>query len=153
MCYFWVDNRPCGGGYNKHISSHAAIYDVGSNSNMTIQRSVNNGYHPTNCQTVPNTQFTVNATSGYWGTGTSGTSTYNPIYPDHIQIGLEVFGGSGQYSPRADWTNNQWINTGSWSYQHNAGATTVSGPVSGGWAVVPPPTGGTGGDWWASCGC
>ncbi len=154
MCYIWGDSRPCGGGIILHYGKNAS-YDVGTLSSLTIQRSANNGYHT--CR--PNTTWSVTATSGYWGTGASGTSTYNPIYPDQIQIGLEVYGSRGQYAPRADWTYNQWVNTGNWAYQRTNADTCapnppqkcIDPPTQGDWAVRPGDST-TGGNFWGRCG-
>lgn len=148
MCYMWADSRPCGGGYNQHISTTRATNDLGALSALILQRTLNNGYH--SC--TPNTQWNAYASSSYYGTGVNGTSTYNPMYPNVIEIGLEVYGNTGESAARADWTSNEWVNTGNWAYQTGDGSKTIMAPTSGAWAVLPHSSS-TGGDFYASCGC
>lgn len=147
--YIWADGRPCGGGVHTW-SGNTYGNDLGFTTNVTISGSTGSGSH--NCGGSTNRTWSATASSHYYGTGVNGTSTNNPFKPNHIIIGLEVYGNNSQSALTTDFTNNQWANNGSFQYQGNGGNSLVLSPTFGAWTIVPGP-GGTGGDWQTYCNC
>lgn len=83
-------------------------------------------------------------------------SASNVMYPDLIEIGLELTGNHGGYSGTAYFTENRWIwvlSSGEQStYQVTAGNLFQTPPVQSSWNIIPAP-GGTGGKWRTFCPC
>lgn len=131
---FWEDVRPNGGGTSVHFSNFMQSNDFGKYVTVTISKQGSD-------------QFTVSLT-GLPSTSLSGTSTYNPINIDRIDIGLELWGTSGASAPINDIGQNQWRGTdGVWHYQTRTfDEQSQKLPAKGFWNVVPAP-GNQGGKW------
>jgi hypothetical protein len=148
MCYYWADERPCGGGYHNHFG-YTAAYDIGQSAISTIQLGQNRGQETCNVGgAVPNTTWSVSETSLYWGNGfPAGLSTSNPMKPTYIDIGGEVNALNGVTNPTTTWTNNQYWFSGPWGNQTSAGSAVVNAPWNGGWINLTSP------NWQATCNC
>lgn len=142
--WFWADNRP-GGGYNAHYAtSPVTSGDYGNPVNVTIVRGSSN----------PNTHtFTVQVYGT--STGIAGSSTYNSMVPNDINIGEELYGSSGASASTALWAYNQYRPTGTYNfrYQHvlgHPGTNEVNNPPWSGWSQNVNPTNSSyGGNWYA----
>ncbi|HEY7835605.1 MAG TPA: hypothetical protein VIG30_18660, partial [Ktedonobacterales bacterium] len=133
MCYYWADERPCGGGFSAHWG-HPAANDIGQSATSTIQLGQNQGQETCGTFGVPNTTWNVSETSKHWGSGfTASASTYNPMKPTEINIGGRLDASGGVTNPTTTWTNNQYWFSGPWGNQTSAGSYAVDAPWDGGW--------------------
>ena len=144
LCYFWADNRP-GGGFHEH-NRLLPSDDVGTNTQFIIERDqYNSSYWYVSIYTANN------------GDGDFfGTSTNNLIYPQDIQIGMELAGSSGAHAPFAYFSQNGWESSGhygSFNWQGNSGSWFQKNPpVNSGWDY-PPNGSNQGGIWDTQCNC
>lgn len=121
--YFWADNRPgqncippfCSGSYNEHYPGVVPSTDYGVYHGYNVQRQSDHS------------QWEVA------GPGFVNTSTSNPITPNQMYVGAELYGPNssttGAYGGYAHFTENRWTNSsGNSQYQGcgNSGAGLVT---------------------------
>ncbi len=82
--------------------------------------------------------------------------TNDPMEPSTIQIGSELVGTTSAYAEGAHWTDNMYIESGSYYYQTSDTPALVSpqqgSPEHASWSVLPSNSS-TGGDFYSYCGC
>lgn len=141
--YYWGDNRP--GNFNFHAWTFGNVQsgDLGNNVWLYIARNGNNS-----TWTVQ-----VSPQTNYW----SATSQNNLMYPDNIQMGMELLGSSGASANTGYFTYNYWQSTrdSSWHPQENSGSYfPPNSPVEAGWYQYPASNGSNnGGSFYTTCGC
>jgi hypothetical protein len=145
--YFWADNRPCSGGFYAHVGG-AINSDIGSNVPILIYTAGGSAH---SCSS--NGKWNVEI----WGNGgvarMLGTSTWNPMQPYWWQLGVEVYGNTGQSAVLNDFQYNSfWPQGGSWQYTTSDATVTNVAPANAYWNW-PPSRSRTGGDLRTSCGC
>ncbi len=154
-CYFWADNRPSAPGtqynYHEHFMGSTPYQDYGHGVEFKVVQATDgpgryNVYvYDKQCLLVPDY---------------TGLSVEDQMIPTGVDIGLELEGTNGAYSPRAEYTSSQFQDNTGWHYEIDGG-TDISdagsppgpvSPVSRGWDAVPANNGyaatNYGGDWY-----
>lgn len=154
-CYFWADNRPSAPGtvnnYNEHVLGNTPYQDFNHGVEFKIVQATDGpGRYDVqafdkNCLLVPD--FTA-------------VSVEDQLIPTGVDMGMELAGGNGAYSPRAEFTSSQFQDNTGWHYEIDGG-TDISdsnsppdprSPISRGWDAVPANDGSHatnyGGDWY-----
>lgn len=156
-CYYFEDNRPCGGGYNIHYGKNVDG-DIGFFETATVEHVTTDQYYgvcTANGGGTPNTQWYAEIDSHVHGVGMSGYSTYNPMQVNEIDLGGELQGQSEQFSGTFYMKDNSWENSGTtFTYQNWDGYYDLNeNPPWGDFWQTPPSRSSTGGEWIGSCGC
>ncbi len=134
--YFWADNRPNGGGFSFHYLTREAY---SGNVLVRITRSGSSNW---------NVLLRDNLGS------LTGTSTYNNISIDTIDIGTELHNNyQTAYEPNTYYSNNRWLGgNGSFNYQGNDGVSRhLIYPVQADWYNGQDPIHSSTGGVWYSC--
>jgi PKD repeat protein len=129
--YYWADQRPDahGGNYNEHPITSVPSGDYGNYTWFDIHRTSGNSF-----------LATISDSSYYW----TGSSTYNSMTPNQVNMGQELAGNGGASAADAYYIYMYYYDTNNNQTQMDTGTGNRINQS-------PPYVGGSGGSFYTHC--
>lgn len=141
--YYWADFRPGFDNFNIHPLGAVQSGDLGHNVFLFISLVKPGDNSDWNVEVIPQTNS--------W----SGKSGGNTMFPDNIQMGMELLGTNGASANTGYFTFNYWATgDGNFHPQTNSGSLINNSPVESNWFQTPASNGSNnGGSFYTGCPC